>query len=310
MRVRFVALTAAATVLALLLGSAPAHAEPTLAEVEKQVKEKGEELEAVIEEYNAAKENLKKAETRQGEIEKQLKPLSDSVALAQQAIDDIAVSTYQGGNLSQVNIMLSGSPDQTVERLSILNQLGQTQIAEIKAFHDATDALAAEQASLQTTIEEQEGLKKEIGTKKDKIEGELDKLKDLQDELQPPPKINAPPPPSGSAGAAVQFAYDQLGEPYVYGSGGPDSWDCSGLTQGAWRAAGVSLSHNAAMQYNEIPHVNRSNLAAGDLVFYNNLNHVGIYVGDGKVVHAPTSGSVVSVAPVDSMPIVGYGRPG
>ncbi|GLZ76650.1 hypothetical protein Afil01_14570 [Actinorhabdospora filicis] len=310
MRVRFVALTAAATVLALLLGSAPAQAEPTLEEVKKQVKEKGEELEKVIEEYNGAKENLKKAEERQGEIEEQLKPLSDAVAVAQLAIDGIAASSYQGGNLSQVNIMLSGSPDQTVERLSLLSQLGQTQIAEIRAFHDATDALAGEQASLQSTIDEQETLKKEIGTKKDKIEGELGKLKDLQADLTPDNPPGAPPAPDGNAGKAVQFAYDQIGDDYVYGAAGPNSWDCSGLTQGAWRAAGVSLSHNTNMQWNEVPHVSRSQLAPGDLVFYNNLNHVGIYAGNNVIVHAPTSGQKVTTAPLDSMPIVGYGRPG
>ncbi|HEY1180440.1 MAG TPA: NlpC/P60 family protein [Phytomonospora sp.] len=309
MRIRYVALAAATAAIALLFSASPAHADPSLDEVKEQVKEKGEELEKVIEQYNGAKEKLKKAEKRQKEIEKTLGPLAEQVTLAQEEIDAIASSTYTGGNLSQVNIMLSGSPDETIQRLSLLSQLGQTQVAEIRAFNEANEEFRAEQESLEATIKEQEDLKKEIGEKKDKIEGELDDLKAMQDELEPDYGVGKPPPPSGRAGEAVSFAYDQIGDPYQYGAGGPNSWDCSGLTQGAWGAAGVSLSHNTNMQWNEVPHVSRSQLAAGDLVFYNDLNHVAIYAGDNVIVHAPTAGQNVTTAPLDSMPIVGFGRP-
>ncbi|GIG70903.1 C40 family peptidase [Phytomonospora endophytica] len=309
MRIRYVALAAATAAVALLFAGSPAHADPSLDEVKEQVKEKGEELEKVIEQYNGAKEKLKKSEKRQKEIEKTLGPLAEQVAIAQGEIDAIASSTYTGGNLSQVNIMLSGSPDETIERLSLLSQLGQTQVAEIRRFNEANEAFRTEQETLEATIKEQEDLKKEIGEKKDKIEGELDDLKAMQDELEPDYGVGKPPPPSGRAGEAVSFAYDQIGEPYEYGAGGPGSWDCSGLTQGAWGAAGVSLSHNTNMQWNEVPHVSRSQLAAGDLVFYNDLNHVAIYAGDNVIVHAPTAGQNVTTAPLDSMSIVGFGRP-
>lgn len=310
MRIRNVALAAAVAAIALLFTASPAHADPSLDEIEEQVEKKGDELEKITEQYNAARENLKKAEKRQKEIEKALIPLAESVAAAQGEVDAIASSTYTGGNLSQVNIMLSGSPDETIERLALISQLGQTQISEIRSFNEATTALRTEEESLATTIKEQEDLKKEIKEKKDKIEGDLDELLAMQDQLAPPPSgPGKPPPPSGRAGDAVQFAYDQIGEPYGYGDAGPGSWDCSGLTQGAWGAAGVGLSHNTNMQWNEVPHVSRDELAPGDLVFYNGLSHVAIYAGENVIVHAPQPGQSVTTAPLDSMSIDGFGRP-
>jgi cell wall-associated NlpC family hydrolase len=106
----------------------------------------------------------------------------------------------------------------------------------------------------------------------------------------------------------VTFAYNAIGTPYVYGAEGPDGYDCSGLTKAAWRAAGKSLPHNAAQQWSVVVHISRSALKPGDLVFYSGLGHVAIYVGDGKVIHAPRPGESVKLASVDMMPPYGYGR--
>jgi peptidoglycan DL-endopeptidase CwlO len=118
-------------------------------------------------------------------------------------------------------------------------------------------------------------------------------------------------PASGKGATALEFALAQVGEPYVYGGAGPDSWDCSGLTMMAWRAAGVSLPHGAKAQYGSTPHISKSELQPGDLVFfYNPIHHVGIYAGNDKVVHAPKPGDVVSVDPLGYMPFAGASRPG
>ena len=76
----------------------------------------------------------------------------------------------------------------------------------------------------------------------------------------------------------------------------------------SWQAAGISLPHNAAAQYSSTARIGRNDLAAGDLVFYYNNDHVGIYIGGGEIIHAPTYGEPVQKASVDSMPINGYGR--
>lgn len=106
---------------------------------------------------------------------------------------------------------------------------------------------------------------------------------------------------------AVEFALAQVGDPYVWAANGPDSWDCSGLTRGAYLSVGVSLPRVSRQQYWAGPLVHRAHLLAGDLVFlaYDpadpaTIHHVGLYVGDGLMVHAPQSGDVVKISPVPS----------
>ena len=110
--------------------------------------------------------------------------------------------------------------------------------------------------------------------------------------------INAP---NAAAAAAVRFACAQLGKPYVYGAAGPGSYDCSGLTMRSWGAAGVSLPHSSSGQYSYGSHVSRSALEPGDLLFiYSPIHHVAIYIGNGLMIHAPHTGDVVRIAPVES----------
>ena len=113
------------------------------------------------------------------------------------------------------------------------------------------------------------------------------------------------------AGKAVSFARKALGKPYVWGATGPSGYDCSGLTQAAWKAAGVSLPRTTYSQIGVGKRVARSQLRPGDLVFfYNSRSHVGIYVGKGRIIHAPRPGSSVRVSPMNQMPFAGATRPG
>ena len=117
-------------------------------------------------------------------------------------------------------------------------------------------------------------------------------------------------PVSGRAAAAVAFARAQLGKPYVWGATGPGSFDCSGLTQAAWRAAGVSLPRTTYQQVDAGKRISVSQLRPGDLVFYySGHTHVAIYVGGGRIIHAPHPGAAVEYAPVGEMPISGAVRP-
>ncbi|OFB41449.1 glycoside hydrolase [Frankia sp. CgMI4] len=127
------------------------------------------------------------------------------------------------------------------------------------------------------------------------------------------PTTPAPIPPTGGGGAsrAVQEAYAQLGKPYVWAAAGPKSFDCSGLTQWVWGKAGVSLSHYTGSQWNEGRRVNRAGLIPGDLVFFHaDLDHVGIYIGGGKMIHAPRTGEVVKVEKIWWSSFRGGVRPG
>jgi cell wall-associated NlpC family hydrolase len=102
-------------------------------------------------------------------------------------------------------------------------------------------------------------------------------------------------PASGSARKALQYAYAQLGKPYIYGGTGPRGYDCSGLTMMSWRAAGVSIPRVVPDQYNATRHVAKANLQAGDLVYFLGMGHEGMYVGGGQFIHAPKTGDVVKL---------------
>lgn len=115
-------------------------------------------------------------------------------------------------------------------------------------------------------------------------------------------------PASGRGAAAVASAKSKLGSPYVMGGTGP-SYDCSGLTMTSWSAAGVSIPRTSQAQYAATKRISRADLQPGDLVFYyGGITHVAMYVGNGQIIHAPNSRSVVKYDSIDSMPVAGYGR--
>jgi peptidoglycan DL-endopeptidase CwlO len=121
------------------------------------------------------------------------------------------------------------------------------------------------------------------------------------------PAVGAPA--LSPAARAVQTALTELGKPYRYGALGPSTFDCSGLTLFAYHAAGVTLPHSAAAQYRSGHPVSRSQLQAGDLIFWRGLGHVGIYIGGGRMVHAPKTGSVVTITSIDQGGYLGAVRP-
>lgn len=130
------------------------------------------------------------------------------------------------------------------------------------------------------------------------------------------PPVSVPPTGSGGAAAAVQWAFAEIGKPYVWGAAGPDSFDCSGLAQYVWGRAGVYLPHYTVSQYDSAPRVSRSDLQPGDLVFFPGSDgtwsapgHVGIYVGGGMMIDAPYTGADVREEPVWWGQFVGAVRP-
>ncbi|MFJ8664660.1 NlpC/P60 family protein [Streptomyces sp. NPDC093600] len=126
----------------------------------------------------------------------------------------------------------------------------------------------------------------------------------------PPPTGGATSPYAVKAAKALAFARGQIGKPYVWGATGPSSYDCSGLTQAAWKEAGVDLPRTTWDQVEAGARVATDDLQPGDLVFfYDDISHVGLYIGGGKMIHAPKPGANVREESVFSMPIHGGVRP-
>jgi cell wall-associated NlpC family hydrolase len=241
-------------------------------------------------------------------------PLQSQVDSAYANVGEIAVRAYKGGRPSSMALLLSDStPSSLLGDLTALNRIASTQQRQIQGYAQAKAQYDVEKKKLDDLLNQQRASQKSLSDQKVKIEGDLAKLMALRTKAYgtataPKPAAVAAPNIAGNAGAAVRFAYGAIGKPYVYGASGPGGYDCSGLTAAAWSAGGKSLPHNAAMQYNGTARISASQLQPGDLVFYSGLGHVGIYVGNGQVIHAPQPGEYVKLSSVNMMPPYGYGR--
>jgi peptidoglycan DL-endopeptidase CwlO len=304
--------------LALLLAPGAAHASPSKAQLQAQIDAASKKLELTVEQYDKSSQDLKNTKAAIVKLDTDLGPLAKKRDDARREVAAVAVSAYTGsGKLAKWNALLgSGSPTAVMDRLGTLQQLAISQNLVIENSRDATAKYDSQRTQLDAARGKANTELAQLSAQKTQIETDLKKLEAQKKQLYPNRPVQATgsrytgaiPAISGKAGVAVKFAYNQIGKPYAWGADGPGSYDCSGLTMAAWRAAGVSLYHQAAEQWNEVAHISRSSLQPGDLVFYSGLGHVAIYIGGGKVIHAPTFGETVKIASVDMMTPYGYGR--
>lgn len=303
-----------------LVGTSTAHAQPTLEEIEDQIDAAWRELEPLIEQYNRVRSELRANERASEDLAEDIAPLELRMNVALAELDVIAARQYMGGSMSALNSLLAtGSPTAFVERLTLLDFVARGQRQQIAEARAARDDYRREKAKIDDLIEEQEAQQADLAARADRIEADLARLEELREQAQARQQTTSAAPAgscpavvsSGPGAVAAEFACAQLGKPYVWGANGPDSYDCSGLTQQAWAAAGVSLTHYTGAQWNEGRAVSRGEAIPGDLVFfYGDLSHVGLYIGNGWMVHAPRPGEVVRMREIDVMPIAGFRRPG
>jgi len=309
--------------LVALLPAAHAHADPSVQEIERQIDEAWVKLEPIIEQYNQVHSQLKSNQAKAAALQKQLQPLELEVEIAMSRVSSIAVQAYKTGKASTLNALLvSGSPATLAEQMSRLEAIARQQRQQISGVAEARDKYAADKRALDALIEQQARQDAELVAKRKDIEAQINNLQQLRiraygspnggtGNLKPVacPVEYAP----GAAGKAAQTACSQIGKPYVYATEGPNSYDCSGLTLYAWKAAGVSLYHFTGEQYRTTRRVSRAELRPGDLVFfYPDRHHVGLYVGGDWMVHAPRAGDVVRMKQISSYGVAvnGYGRVG
>jgi peptidoglycan DL-endopeptidase CwlO len=302
-----------------LAGVGPAQADPSVSEIEAQIDEAWNQLEPVIEEHNATREDLAAKKKKADELAKKIQPLQLEVNLAKAKVGDVAARAYMGNNVSAFNaIVTTGKPSTLVQQLELLDQFARRQQNDVQAVVELKEKYEAEKAPLDALIAELTKTEAELEARRKQIDAEIDRLQKLRvkvygdtiglGSLRPVPCPTTYP--GGDHGVVVNFACSQIGKPYVWGAAGPNSYDCSGLMLRAWAQVGVSLPHNAARQRAVTKQISRAELRPGDLVFYySDLHHVGMYVGDGWVVHAPQTGDVVRMKRMDSSPIHSFGRP-
>ncbi|WP_055575004.1 C40 family peptidase, partial [Streptomyces prasinopilosus] len=255
--------------------------------------------------------------------------LSRSVSRA--ALGSVAAAQYRAGGLDpSLQLALSDDPDGYLDGAAFAERAGSRQNAavgrvreQLREIEQLRGAARLELTSLASRQAELKRHKKTVTGKLDAARRLLSRLTsgqrteladggtDLTGRAAPasaPGSVTAQAP-GPRAADAVSYAYRKLGSPYVWGATGPDAFDCSGLVQAAYRSAGVSLPRTTYAQINAGRRVARSALRPGDLVFfYSGITHVGLYIGNGQMIHAPNSGSPVRVAPLTEMPFAGATR--
>jgi cell wall-associated NlpC family hydrolase len=320
------ALIALAAVLGLLFSAAPAQATPgTAAGAAELVAAKGHELEIVTEQFNEARVVLAAQQAAAQASAAELERATAALGAAQQRVRGIARSAYTGEGMGSFRaLMTSESADEFVGRVATLQALAGHQngilqeaaVANVAAAQaQATaqsaaveaqaqyDAVTAQHAALKTEIAAYQATFDALSAQEQRAAVAAHHGEDRASRADRTEPVAAATGPVAANSQAAQIAVDtamaQRGKPYVWAGSGPGSFDCSGLTAYAYRAAGVALPHSSRMQSQMGQPVSRDQLQPGDLVFfYQPVSHVGIYIGNGQMVHAPTSGDVVKVAPL------------
>lgn len=294
---------------------------PAAAELDKRIAGAARQLEILVEQYNASREDLRTTRQRMSDLGSRLVPLTRQLEERQSLVDGLMSSTYQRTRSGPtVALFASERPHDFMDKLLVLHQLASEEQRAAEELHRTRTRLDDTRATLSALAAQQNRQQAELNTRKATVKGEIVALKQLraiaygEGSRYPGTSTGTGATPEfapGAAGDVVAFAFKQLGKPYRWGAAGPRSYDCSGLTLSAWRTAGVGLPHNAASQYASTARVDRNRLRPGDLVFfYSPISHVGVYIGGGRMIHAPEFGERVRVASIDSLPIHGFGRPG
>lgn len=302
-------IVAATTLTVPVLPVIPAHAaaKPSPAAIQKKLTKLNEQVDQIVEKYNQTKEDLKAAKAK-------LKAANAAVKREQASYEDVrkklaamAASAYKNGEVNDVAGFLgTGDPQAVLDQTAVMAHLARNRNSEIGQFFAAAQRLQRQQGQAQNAFDQVNERSKELREQKNKIEKAIAKQKDLLREAGVTPPEGGPVggdypgPATGKAKVALEFAYDQLGKPYQYGATGPNSYDCSGLTMRAWGAAGVNITRTTYSQYAATTRIPKSALQPGDLVFFRGLGHMGIFVGNGKMLHAPSTGKVVEIVSITS----------
>jgi cell wall-associated NlpC family hydrolase len=315
-------LVAAAGVV-LTAPATAALATPSPSSVEAQIDTQWNQLESVIEDYNDVHSKLIKNQAQLKKLTAQLTPLQLQVDVALSAVRGLAADAYMQGAPNAFNAMLvSGSASQLTDKLTYLDQLALHQNQQIAGVAKLRDQYAQAKSDLQVLTDSIAARDADLAQRKQAINVKINALQKLRIQAygasggdNGPLRLGPCPVTyqNDAGGKAARFACAQIGKPYVFGSEGGSSYDCSSLTMGAWATVGVSLTHYTGAQWNETTPITRDQLQPGDLVFYfpPSLHHVAIYIGGGEVVHAPHTGDHVRMAMMDKVgPIAGYRRPG
>lgn len=322
-----------------------AHADPplTVDEAKAQIAQLETEAAAIDQEYVGVKQGLAQSQATLKLKKADVKTQTAKVAQLRKQAGQVALAQFQNRHLdTAAKLLLSDDADDFLSQVSTVEKLSENQNASLQDFQEEQAKLTELERSTETETaqltKEQAELDKLRASSDSKIaesKAVLAKLTEeerqriaaeelkARQEAQSAAENGAVDPTgtsttdtvtdgSGKGARALAFAKSQLGKPYRFASAGPNSYDCSGLTSAAWSKVGVSLPRTSQSQIGVGRSVSKSELQPGDLVFYygSSPTHVGLYAGNGQIIHSPRPGKSVEYASLDSMPFSGARRPG
>jgi len=324
----------ALAVMAGLLAPVSASGAQTLAQVQAKIRQLEEDATAAAEGAQEAKVKLAALTKTLNGIKAKAEIQGQTVSALQKSLGTIAIEQYKSGGFGQsFELLFSSDPALYLSSAGALDAITRRKSAQLRKFETAQQRLNATTltvndklalvAAAQKKLTAQSALAQKKLAEAEKLLSKLTKaererlarLAEDEENADQASSLKAAQSASGisgRAGIAIKYALKQIGDRYVFGSSGMVTWDCSGLTMRAFQAAGVSLPHSSAAQSRLGKKVSLNALKPGDLLFYGRpISHVSIYLGGGKMVHAPRSGSRVKVAPSGSLgrkPLVGARR--
>ena len=300
---------AAATIVAtgsfVLVSPAQAEPEVTAADVEKSF----DKAELANERLNQISEDAEELDQRIREVSAEIRQISKVYQRQRNERGADIVAQQMAQPLGPtVSLLASDDPDQFLDGLSAIDALNTTRADALASFSKTRVELEKREAQLSEhekvmakKVKTAAKTKREMQAAYASAKSDYALLSAAAQSAMSESDITAVRNAgSGSAKKSIAFAMNQLGDPYVYGGTGPNGWDCSGLVMKAYAAAGVSLPRVVGPQMSAGRRVSAADLQPGDLVAYPSMSHIGIYLGGGKVVHAPRPGKSVEITSLSS----------
>jgi len=306
-------LAAATTALALLVPAAASMAQtttsspPSLTSLVAQAKQLEFQINALSEQYDGLHIQLTRAQA-DAQIAQQA-ATRDATALAsgQQAVAQLAAENYMTGGLDPaLEALTAGNPEQFLSQASTITELDQASSDRFSTLANAEDQDQRARQTADQQVASVKALQAQMNAKKAAIDAKIDQVNSAAmkqamavfTQTGQYPDITIPT--ANTVGAqALEAALSRRGDPYVWGAAGPGQFDCSGLVVWAFAQEGITLPHYTGDLWNSGVHIPEADLEPGDLVFfYQDISHVGIYLGNGLMVDAPDFGQTVEVQPV------------
>jgi peptidoglycan DL-endopeptidase CwlO len=289
-------------------GGVAAASQPTVAQVQHKLNQLNNELQRLDQQYDQVKQELASAGQQLNLVTTENARYLRRFEAMRAQVAEIATTAYMDGSLTTPEALLTArNPQVILDQASILLELASSNGAEMNAFLAAARQLAAAQASARRVRDGILQLQDKLAAEKKTVDKLISQQQSLLNQLSPAQQAGTGPgdgvgtvgahdplPTNTQAEKAVEFAFKQIGCPYVFGGTGPcpDGYDCSGLTQQAWAFAGVSIPRTSYEQA-DLPEVPLSEIQPGDILEFLDEGHVGLYVGDNELIDAPQTGEDV-----------------